>query len=103
MLRKMLVRSVVGMIFFGLVLFLPAGTIAWPQGWVFLVLFSGCSLATGIWLQMIADVFLKKVSVTGRTFRSPNNTIQYIFITLDLDHVEHCLIQNFLLLGHLDS
>ncbi|HEX4262151.1 MAG TPA: isoprenylcysteine carboxylmethyltransferase family protein [Acetobacteraceae bacterium] len=34
-----------------LLLFLPAGTLAWPQGWVFLALFAGCSQAIGLWLR----------------------------------------------------
>jgi len=33
-----------------LLLFWPAGTLAWPQGWLFLLLFNACSVATGIWL-----------------------------------------------------
>ena len=51
MLLKMLVQSVVGAFVFGLLLFLPAGTLAWPEGWAFLALFSGCGLATGLWLR----------------------------------------------------
>jgi len=35
----------------GLLLFAPAGTLAWPQGWVFLLLFGACSAAFGLWLQ----------------------------------------------------
>lgn len=35
---------------FALALFLPAGTLAWPAGWVFLVLFFGFYLATTLWL-----------------------------------------------------
>ena len=31
-------------------LFLPAGTVAWPAGWVFLVLFLGFYLAVTVWL-----------------------------------------------------
>ncbi len=34
-----------------LLVFLPAGTLAWPQGWVFLALFAGCSQAIGLWLR----------------------------------------------------
>lgn len=34
----------------GLLLFIPAGTINWPQGWVFLAVFSGCGVASGYWL-----------------------------------------------------
>jgi protein-S-isoprenylcysteine O-methyltransferase Ste14 len=33
-----------------LLLFLPAGTLAWPQAWIFLIIFNGCSQAIGIWL-----------------------------------------------------
>lgn len=36
--------------FLVLLLFLPAGTFAWPQAWIFLVLFNICSQAIGIWL-----------------------------------------------------
>jgi len=47
--KKMALQSLVcpGL---GLLLFLPAGTLDWPQGWVFLALVTGCSIATGIWL-----------------------------------------------------
>lgn len=31
-------------------LFLPAGTFAWPQAWIFLALFNVCSQAIGFWL-----------------------------------------------------
>lgn len=31
-------------------LFLPAGTLAWPQAWIFLALFVGCGSAIGVWL-----------------------------------------------------
>ncbi len=47
MLLKMLIRSILGTAFMGLVLFVPAGTLAWPQAWVFLALFVGCGLALG--------------------------------------------------------
>src|SRR5271165_6329633 len=35
----------------GLLLFVPAGTVAWPQAWIFLAIFNACSLATGVWLR----------------------------------------------------
>jgi protein-S-isoprenylcysteine O-methyltransferase Ste14 len=35
---------------FALALFLPAGTLAWPAGWLFLILFFGFYLAITIWL-----------------------------------------------------
>lgn len=35
---------------FAVVLFLPAGTLDWPAGWIFLVLVSGFVTATGLML-----------------------------------------------------
>jgi hypothetical protein len=50
MLPRLIVRSFLGVAVLGLLLFLPAGTLAWPQGWIFLILFGGCGLALGLWL-----------------------------------------------------
>jgi protein-S-isoprenylcysteine O-methyltransferase Ste14 len=48
---KMLVGQFVGLfLLFALALFLPAGTIAWPAGWIFLILFFGFFLAVNAWL-----------------------------------------------------
>lgn len=48
--RSIILQSVAGLALSALLLFLPAGTLAWPQAWVFLALFYGCSEATGVWL-----------------------------------------------------
>lgn len=48
--RSMIIQSVTGLAVMALMLFLPAGTWAWPQGWAFLVLLVGCGLATDVWL-----------------------------------------------------
>jgi protein-S-isoprenylcysteine O-methyltransferase Ste14 len=53
MLVKIAVQSLLGCLLLGLLLFLPAGTLAWPQAWAFLVLFNGCGLAIGLWLRRI--------------------------------------------------
>jgi protein-S-isoprenylcysteine O-methyltransferase Ste14 len=48
---KMLTAQIVGMfVVFALALFLAAGTIAWPAGWAFLVLFFGFTIALSRWL-----------------------------------------------------
>jgi protein-S-isoprenylcysteine O-methyltransferase Ste14 len=52
MMFRMIFRSVLGVILLMLVLFAPAGTMAWPEAWIFLALFIGCSVATGIWLKV---------------------------------------------------
>jgi protein-S-isoprenylcysteine O-methyltransferase Ste14 len=48
--RSLLIQTGVSLVLGILLLFLPAGTLAWPQGWSFLALFFGCSQATGLWL-----------------------------------------------------
>ena len=50
MLLKML-SQFLGLLILGLLLFVPAGTLVWPAGWEFLLLFVGCSAATGLWLR----------------------------------------------------
>ena len=48
---RLLTAEIVGMfVVFGLALFLAAGTVAWPAGWAFLVLFSGFTIALSRWL-----------------------------------------------------
>jgi hypothetical protein len=42
MLLKMTVQALISAVVLGLALFLPAGTLAWAQGWAFLILFVGC-------------------------------------------------------------
>ena len=42
-----------------LLLFLPAGTLAWPQAWIFLVVFNACSQAIGVWLLRTDPELLK--------------------------------------------
>jgi protein-S-isoprenylcysteine O-methyltransferase Ste14 len=48
--RSMILQTLGALAGAGVLLFLPAGTLAWPQGWVFLALFFGLSQATGLWL-----------------------------------------------------
>jgi len=45
------VRSVAWFVLLGLILFGSAGTLRWPQAWVFLALFILCSVAMGLWLR----------------------------------------------------
>ena len=49
--RTMLAAQIAGMfVVFTLALFVAAGTINWPAGWAFLVLFFGFTIAISIWL-----------------------------------------------------
>ena len=48
---KLLAAQIAGMaLVFALALFLAAGTVAWPAGWAFLVLFFGFTVALSVWL-----------------------------------------------------
>ena len=46
-----IVRSLSWFVLLGLLVFGSAGTLAWPQAWVFLALFISCSIALGLWLK----------------------------------------------------
>jgi protein-S-isoprenylcysteine O-methyltransferase Ste14 len=49
--RKLLTAEIAGMfVVFALALFLAAGTVVWPAGWAFLVLFFGFTIALTRWL-----------------------------------------------------
>ena len=48
---NMTIRSMLGTLVLALCLFLPAGTLDWPEAWVFLAIFVLCGLGIGIWLM----------------------------------------------------
>jgi len=50
MLARMIVQNLVFAVVLALLLFVPAGTLGWLQGWIFLILFVGCSEVMGLWL-----------------------------------------------------
>jgi protein-S-isoprenylcysteine O-methyltransferase Ste14 len=50
MIAKVLIQSLLGLLLFGLLLFAPAGTVWWPEGWAYLLLFCACSLAMTFWM-----------------------------------------------------
>lgn len=49
-LKRAVGQIIVLLIAFSLALFLPAGTLAWPAAWLFLVLFFGFFIAINVWL-----------------------------------------------------
>jgi protein-S-isoprenylcysteine O-methyltransferase Ste14 len=48
----LIVRCLIWLVGLAAVLFIAAGTVAWPAAWLFLVELGGCALATGIWLAV---------------------------------------------------
>ena len=58
--RKLILQTAVMFAAFALALFLPAGTMSWPEGWVFLALFFGFTIALGMWLLKHNPELLKE-------------------------------------------
>ena len=50
LMRKFVVRTTLWIIFLGIVLFGTAGTMHWPQGWIYLGFLSVVSFVSGPWL-----------------------------------------------------
>lgn len=48
--RSIAIQSLVSLAAAIVLIFLPAGTLAWPQAWLFLALFFGCGQLIGLWL-----------------------------------------------------
>jgi protein-S-isoprenylcysteine O-methyltransferase Ste14 len=86
-----IVRGVVSQVILTLVfialLFGPAGTLAWPAGWAFLLLFAVCSQALGLWLMRTDPALLKSRMASplggGQTTRDRRIAIA-IFIVMAL-------------------
>ena len=50
MIAKLLLQNVIWIVVMGALLFVPAGTMHWPQAWVFLATLAISGLASGLWL-----------------------------------------------------
>src|SRR5262252_467196 len=50
LMRKFVIRTTLWIIFLGVVLFGTAGTIHWPQGWIYLGFLTVVSFVSGPWL-----------------------------------------------------
>jgi len=63
-----LATSSAGMVIvIGAALFLPAGTLAWPAGWAFLLLMFGFGIAESLWLlRFNPDLLAERMSGIGR-------------------------------------
>jgi len=64
---QLVVKTLVTMVVFALVLFLPAGTLAWPAGWTFFLLMFGFSIAISLWLlRFNPDLLAERLTGIGR-------------------------------------
>jgi protein-S-isoprenylcysteine O-methyltransferase Ste14 len=57
---KLIVQTTLWVAAMGALLFVPAGTLAWPGAWVFLAEIWGLGLAVGIWLLRYDPALLKE-------------------------------------------
>ena len=76
-----LVAQVAGLaVAFGLALFPPAGTLAWPAGWAFLALFFGFVVALSLWLlRFNPDLLAERMTGIGR---ADQKAWDQVFVTL---------------------
>jgi protein-S-isoprenylcysteine O-methyltransferase Ste14 len=58
--RMLVGQLVILFLIFVLALFLPAGTLVWPAGWIFLILFFGFVIAVSLWLLKYNPGLLKE-------------------------------------------
>src|SRR5262245_53761704 len=79
--RKLLTAQIAGMfVVLGLVLFLSAGTIAWPAGWAFLILFFGFTVALARWLLKHSPGLLtERMTGAGRSDQKTWDKVFYVF------------------------
>ena len=74
-----LASAVFGLLFFGLALFLPAGTFAYWQAWVFIAVFSACSLVSSVYLAVRHPAALARRMNAGPT--AETRPVQRIIIS----------------------
>jgi protein-S-isoprenylcysteine O-methyltransferase Ste14 len=77
---RSLVSALAGLVALGVVIFVPAGTIAYWQGWVFILVFTACSTLTGIYLGLKDPALLDR-RVKGGPL-AETRPVQKILITL---------------------
>jgi protein-S-isoprenylcysteine O-methyltransferase Ste14 len=64
---QLIMRTILMAVGFALMLFLPAGTIAWPAGWAYLVLLFGFTIGLTVWLSRFnPDLLEERVRGIGK-------------------------------------
>jgi protein-S-isoprenylcysteine O-methyltransferase Ste14 len=89
-----LVSSLAGLAFFGLVLFLPAGTFNYWQAWVFIVVFCATTLGPSAYLAVAKPAALRRRLHAGRESRPAQRILApaifalsgALFVVSALDH-----------------
>src|SRR5437660_373798 len=77
---RTLATSVIGLIALGILLFVPAGTLAYWQGWLFIIVFAASTQAIGIYLAFKDPALLARRMQAGAA--AEQRTSQRIIISL---------------------
>ena len=65
--RQLVLNIAAMVVVFGIALFIPAGTLAWPGGWTFFVLMFGFTVAISVWLiRFNPDLLAERLTGIGR-------------------------------------
>lgn len=82
---KMVAQNLVVAGFLGLLLFPAAGTLAWPQGWVLVVIFDACTIVFGTWLRRIdPDLVAERMKSPMGAGQNPKDRVVMGVIALAL-------------------
>jgi protein-S-isoprenylcysteine O-methyltransferase Ste14 len=85
LLIKTLVWTVVSFLLIALALFLPAGTVLWPAGWVFLILLLGFTLVnTGLLLASNPDLLQERLSLSQPNQKTSDKVLTSVNALLGL-------------------
>lgn len=78
---KLLIVEIVGMfLVLALALFLAAGTVAWPAGWTFLILFFGFVVALSVWLlDRNPGLLTERMTGVGKSDQKAWDRVFYVF------------------------
>ncbi|HKD16982.1 MAG TPA: isoprenylcysteine carboxylmethyltransferase family protein [Thermoanaerobaculia bacterium] len=80
---KLTVQTVVAMVVIALALFLPAGTFAWPAGWIFIVLMFFLSIAESVWLIRFNPALMnERLSGLGRKDQATWDKVLMSFVAV---------------------
>lgn len=71
LLNRTLKTTIIGLVVFCLLIFLPAGTLAYWQGWTFVAVFSVSTSIIGIYLALANPALLERRMKVGPAARDP--------------------------------
>lgn len=77
LLKEALIKYLSGIILLGVLLFIPAGTLSWPNGWTFMILLFVPMMLAGILMYIKAPNLLRSRLKAKETQNEQKNVINY--------------------------